>query len=79
MQNFMVWTAVKKRLKNLSGRFLNRLLQYEKSVTGISTLTSRRFKCSAETMFGMKAGTSKMFIDKFFNKERKQAVIQFLK
>ena len=70
----MVWTTVKRRLKNLSDRFLNRLLQYENAVEGVRALNSRKYKCSEETMLSMKAATSKLFIDKYFRREKKKAV-----
>jgi len=70
----MVWRIVKHRIKDLSHRFQNRYLKYEKALLGKRTLPSRSYWCAHTLLFTMKGPTGKLFIDKYFSPAKKAAV-----
>ncbi|XP_076819952.1 phosphate-regulating neutral endopeptidase PHEX-like [Clavelina lepadiformis] len=72
LQNYLVWTNVKRRIQSLSSRFQQRYLEFEETLFGKRALTSRRERCAMDTMYLMKGPTGKLYIETYFSEAKKK-------
>ncbi|KAL2085856.1 hypothetical protein ACEWY4_019176 [Coilia grayii] len=76
--NYIMWRAVLSRVSTLSRRFLYRYLDFERVVSGTTSLTPRWDKCVNYVENTLIYATGRLFVDKHFQEDKKHMMEELI-
>ncbi|KAG5268072.1 hypothetical protein AALO_G00207930 [Alosa alosa] len=76
--NYVMWRAVLSRVSTLSRRFLYRYLDFERVISGTTSLTPRWDKCVNYVENTLIYATGRLFVDKHFQEDKKHMMEELI-